>query len=127
GADGMRDGSFGVSFWAGRGGDAVVAIRPQPVDAGEFGQPARGTAPGKDGNKVDGLGDQSARDRDDGFLNELFEPAQRAHAGTGMDGADAARVAGAPGFEQVERFSAAHLADGDTVGAQAQRGTDQIG
>ena len=37
----------------GCGVDAVVAVRPQPFDAGEFGQPARGTAPGKDGNEVD--------------------------------------------------------------------------
>ena len=61
--------------------DAVVAVRPQPFDAGEFGQPARGTAPGKDGNKVDGLGDQRARDSDDALLNELFKTAERANAG----------------------------------------------
>jgi hypothetical protein len=109
------------------GGDAVVAVRPQPFDAGEFGQPARGTAPGEDGNKVDGLGDQGARDGDDSLLDELFEAAQRADAGTGMDGADPARMAGAPGFEQVEGFGPAHLADRDAVGAQAQRRTDQIG
>ena len=48
-------------------------------------------------------------------------------AGAGMDGADAAGMAGAPGLEQVERFGAAHLADRDAVGAQAQRGADEIG
>ena len=78
--------------------DAVVAVRPQPFDAGKLGQPARGTAPGKDGNKVDGFRDQSARDRDDGLLNELFKATQRADAGARMDGADAARMARAPGF-----------------------------
>jgi hypothetical protein len=37
-----------------------------------------------------------------------------------VDGGDAAGMAGAPGFEQVERLGAAHLADDDAVGAQAQ-------
>ena len=59
---------------------------------GEFGQPARGTAPGKDGNKVDGFRDQSARDRDDSLLDELFKATQRADAGAGMNGADPARM-----------------------------------
>src|SRR3546814_3213476 len=107
--------------------DAVVAVRSQPLDAGEFGEPARGTASGEDGNKVDGLRDQRARDRYDSFLNELFETAQCADAGAGVDGADAAGVAGAPGFEQVEGFRAAHLADGDTIRPQAKAGAHQIG
>ena len=45
----------------------------------------------------------SARDGDDRFLDELFETAQRADAGAGVDRADAAGMAGAPGFEEVER------------------------
>jgi hypothetical protein len=114
-------------WWWGCGGDAVVAVRAEPFDAGEFGEPARGAAAGEDGDEVDGLGDQRARDGDDGFLDELFEAAQRADAGAGMDRADAAGMAGAPGFEEVERFGAAHLADRDAVGAQAQRGADEIG
>ena len=99
--------------------DAVVAVRPQPLDTGKLGQPARGTAPGKDGNKVDSLGDQGARDSDDGFLDELLEASQRANAGTGMDGADPARMAGAPGFKEVESFGPANLADRDAIRAQA--------
>jgi hypothetical protein len=47
--------------------------------------------------------------------------------GAGMDRADAAGMAGAPGFEEVEGFGAAHLADRDAVGAQAQRRADEIG
>ena len=78
-------------------------------------------AAGEDRDEIDGLGDQGARDRDDGFLDELLEPAQRADAGAGVDGADAAGMAGAPGLEEIERFGAAHLADRDAVGAQAQR------
>ncbi len=41
--------------------------------------------------------------------------------GPGVDGADAAGMAGAPGLEEVERLSAAHLADRYAVGPQAQR------
>ncbi len=107
--------------------DAVVAVRSQPFDAGEFGQPGARNRAGKDGNKVDGLGDQGARDRDDSLLDELFKAAQRADAGTRMDSADPARMAGAPCFEQVKGFRSAHLADRDAVGAQAQGGPHQIG
>ncbi|CAM5340128.1 hypothetical protein ATER59S_01087 [Aquamicrobium terrae] len=84
--------------------DGVIAVRPQPIDAGEFDQTARRSAPGKNSNKVDSLGDQSARDRDDGFLDELFEAAQRTDAGTSMDRADAAGMSRPSGFEQIEGF-----------------------
>ena len=107
--------------------DAIVAVRPQPLNAGKLGKPARGTAPGKDGNKVDGLGDQGARDGDDSLLNELFKAAQRTDAGAGVDGADPAGVSRAPCFQKVEGFRSAHLADGDAIRAQAQRGPHQIG
>ena len=70
----------------------------------------------------------SARgDGDDGFLDELLEAAQRAERGAGVDGADAAGMAGAPGLQEIERFGAAHLADRDAVGPQAQRRADEIG
>src|SRR5699024_2801113 len=92
-----------------------------------FGQSARGTAPGKDGNDVDGLGDQRARDGDDSLLNELFKATERTDATAGMNGANSAGVPRAPRFQKVEGFRSPHLADGDAVGAQAQRGTDQIG
>jgi hypothetical protein len=36
---------------------------------------ARGAASRQHGDQVDGLGDQRARDRDDGFLDELLEAA----------------------------------------------------
>ena len=84
-------------------------------------------AAGEHRDDVDGLGDQGARNGDDGFLDELLEPAQRADAGAGVDGADAAGMAGAPGLEEIERLGAAHLADRDAVGAQAQRGAHEIG
>ena len=90
------------------------------IDAGEFDQPSRRSAPGKDSNKVDGLGDQRARNRDDGFLNELFEAAQRTDARTGMDGADASGMTCAPGFEQIEGFGTADLTDRNAIRAKAQ-------
>ena len=99
--------------------DGVIAVRPQPIDAGEFDQPAGRAASGKNGDEVDCLGNQGARDGDDGFLDELFEASQRANTGTGMDGADPARMAGAPGFKEVESFGPAHLADRDAIRAQA--------
>ena len=37
----------------------------------------------------------------------------------GVQGPDAAWMAGAPGLQQVQRLSAADLTDGDSVGAQA--------
>ena len=45
-------------------------------------------------------------------LNELFHAAQCADRAAGVDGADLARMAGAPGLEQFERFGAAHFANG---------------
>ena len=44
-----------------------------------------------------------------------------------MDGADAAGMASAPCFEEVERLSAAHLADGNAVRTKAERGANEIG
>jgi hypothetical protein len=43
-----------------------------------------------------------------------------------VDGADAAGMAGAPGLEEVQRLSAAHLADRDAVGPEAERGADKV-
>ena len=45
----------------------------------------------------------------------------------GVERADAAGMAGAPGLKQVQRLGAAHLADRDAVGPQAQRRADEIG
>ncbi|MNT44520.1 hypothetical protein D3C72_1810510 [compost metagenome] len=44
-----------------------------------------------------------------------------------MDGADAARMAGRPGLQQVERLGAAHLADRYAIGPQSQGGADELG
>ena len=44
-----------------------------------------------------------------------------------MQCGDPAGVAGVPGLEHVERFRTTHLADDDAIGAQTQRGADEIG
>ena len=51
----------------------------------------------------------------------------RSQRGARVDRADAAGMASAPRLQQVQRLGAAHLADRDAVGPQAQRGADQIG
>ena len=63
----------------------------------------------------------------DGFLDELLEAAQRSEGGAGMQGADAAGMAGAPGLQEVQGLGAAHLADRDAIGPQAQRRSHEIG
>src|SRR5205807_4697654 len=66
------------------------------------------------------LRDQSARDGDDGFLDELLKPAQSTERSAGVDGADSTRMACAPGFEQIQSLSAAYLSDRDAVRSQTK-------
>ena len=103
------------------GGEDVVAGGAETPDHGEFGEPSGGAAAGENGDDVNGLGDERARDRDDGFLDELLEPAQRADRRSGVQRADAAGMAGSPGLEEIEGLRAAHLADRDSIGPQPQR------
>ena len=86
------------------GSDAVIAVRSETFDAGEFREPSRGTASGENRHHADGFGDQRLGDSDDGFLDELFEAAQRAERSAGVDRADAAGMAGAPGLQEIERL-----------------------
>jgi len=81
----------------------------------QFGEVSRGTAPRQDSDEVNRLGDQCAWDSDDSFLNKLFHATQGTKSGPGMDRADAAGMAGAPRLEEIERFWAADLANGDAV------------
>ncbi len=53
----------------GCGGDAVVAVRPEAFDASELCEAASRAAAAEHRDEIDSLGDQRARDRDDGFLN----------------------------------------------------------
>src|SRR3546814_3456604 len=54
-------------------------------------------------DEIDGLGDQAPGNGDDIFRNELFDTVQRGPRAVGMDGGDAAGMAGIPGLEHVER------------------------
>ncbi len=118
----------GLRVGGGERCEAVVAGRGvEPFDAGQLGQPASVRVADQHGDQVDRLGDQRARDRHDGLLDELLHPAERTERGAGVNRADAAGVAGAPGFDEVERLGAANLADGDTIGPEAQRRADQLG
>ena len=93
----------------------VVAVRAKALDTSQLGEPPIGAAAGQDGNELDGLGDQGAWHRDDGFLDQLLHSAQRAECRAGMDGADATGMTGAPGFQEIERFGASDLTDGNAV------------
>src|SRR3546814_11056401 len=99
---------------------AVVAVRLKPFAASEFGEATGRAAAAEHRDEIDGLGDQRAGDRDDGFLNELLEAAHRAERGAGVDGADAARVARPPRLEHIKRLGGADLPERNTTGGQAR-------
>ena len=63
---------------AGKIDERVVAVFAEACDSRELDQPALSPSAGKHGDDLDGLGDERARNGDDGFLDELFETAQRA-------------------------------------------------
>src|SRR3546814_4510213 len=62
--------------------DGVTALRVEAGDARDRVDAAREPAPGNEHDRVDGLGDQPARDGDDAFLNKLFEPVERSEEHT---------------------------------------------
>ena len=47
--------------------------------------------------------------------DQLFQPVERVARAVGVQGRDAARMAGVPGLEQVEGGAVAQLADDDPV------------
>ena len=51
-----------------------------------------------------------ARNGDDRFLDQLLHPPQGTDRASGVDRPDPARVAGAPGLEEIKRLGAAHFA-----------------
>jgi hypothetical protein len=64
----------------------IDAERGEALHRREVGEPPCGAAAGEDRDEVDGLGDEGARHRDDGFLDKLIEAAQRADRGAGVSG-----------------------------------------
>ena len=113
--------------WWEKGGEGVIARGGQSGDPSKFGQATLGAPSGQNGDQVYGFCDQRARNCHHRLLDQLFEPPQCADRGPGVDRADPARMAGAPGLEQVQRFGAAHLADGDAIRPQPQRRAYEIG
>ena len=79
------------------------------------------------GDDLDRLGDQRARHGDDGLLDELLEPAQRAERRVAVNGADAAWMSRAPGLEEVERFGTAKSPIGMRSGRGRSDERDEIG
>src|SRR3546814_14016445 len=83
-------------------GDGVVAIG---IESGHFGDAldlAANASSRNEHDEIDGLGDQAPGNGDDIFRNELFDTVQRGPRAVGMDGGDAAGMAGIPGLEHVE-------------------------
>ncbi len=82
-----------------------------------------------------GLGDKDdeADGRRDGLLHggggdfgdEIFEAGKPAFGIVGVNGGDAAGMAGIPGLEQIEAFAAPDLADENAVRPVAQRRAEQ--
>src|SRR5450631_4312718 len=66
-----------VSWPISRGVKDVVAVGTEPFDTGELDKPPIRTPTCQDSDELDGLGDHCARDRDDGFLNQLLHPPER--------------------------------------------------
>ena len=96
------------------------------TDPLRIGEATLGAAPGKNSDDVDRFGDQRARNSDDGLLDQLLKTAQRAERRACVDCPDAAGVTGAPGFQEVEGFGPADLADRNAVGPKAQRRADEV-
>ena len=101
--------------------------RRRPFDAGEFGKAPVGAPACEHGDELDGLGDQRARHGDDGFLNQLLQPAECAQRRARMDGPDASGMSGAPGFQEIQRLRAAHLADRDAIRPEPKGRANEIG
>src|SRR6516165_12684939 len=105
----------------------IVTRGTEAFDESEFGQSAGGAATAEHCDEIDGLCDERARDGNDRFLHELLETPQGADGRASMNGADPAGMAGSPGFQQVQRFGATHLADWYAIRPQPERRTHEIG
>src|SRR3546814_12990395 len=82
--------------------DGVTALRVEAGDARDRVDAAREPAPGNEHDRVDGLGDQPARDGDDAFLNKLFEPVARGGRAVCLACRHAAWLPGVAAFPDVQ-------------------------
>ena len=77
-SDGRRRNAYAImAVSCRRGGRSRRSGRDPSTRASSVSRRAAAAA-GEDGDELDGLGDQRARDGDDGLLDELLEPAERA-------------------------------------------------
>jgi hypothetical protein len=104
----------------GNGREDVVARLGQTLDRDKIDKAPLRAAARQDSDDIDGFCDHRTRYSEDRFLDELLKPAKRAERRASMDGADTARMAGAPGFQEVQGFGAADLADGNAVWSKAK-------
>ena len=120
------------SFPVGRSGDAFefpAAVGTATADAVESRKATAGgvrrVAPDV-GADLDGLRHQLPRRGVDDFFDELTDAIEHRARVVGVDGREAPRVAGVPGFEQFECTAVSHLTDQDAVRAKPHRRHDGV-
>src|SRR3984957_974633 len=82
---------------------------------------ARVAAAGDIDDSVDGLGDERPRRCHGNLEDELLQAQKSAFGGPRVNGRNAARMPGPPGFQKVNRFTAAHFPDDDPIGSHPKR------
>src|SRR5579875_690676 len=111
----------GITLSFGDSPYSIAAVRGAALRPRDLRNPARALRTAGDENQqIDALGDKPRIRRNARFLHEAFKSQQRRLSAVGVGGGEAARVAGVPGLEQIQRLMAAHLADDDPIGAHAQ-------
>src|SRR3990167_2758850 len=104
----------------------LIATLVVADDSGDLLDVAGATAPGEEHHQVDRLDDQRLWRGQGDLQDQLLQAQQGALGGSGMDRGDTARVAGAPGLDQVQGLATTYFADHHPVGTQAQSGAHQI-
>ena len=89
----------------------VVAHAIEADDAGDALDAALASAPSDMDDHIDRFRDQRTGRVHRHFENQLLQAQQRAQCGAGVDGRDAAWMAGAPHLDEIQCLGATHLAD----------------
>src|SRR3546814_16879860 len=107
-------------------GDGVFAIGIEARDLGDRLDAPSNAAALDENHEVDRLGDQPPGYSDDGLLDQLFQAIERRPGGVGVNGGDAARVAGVPGFQHVEGLDRESVVSGKSVSLRVALGGGRI-
>src|SRR3546814_3193227 len=99
----------------------------EALDPGDGLDPAPLAPAADEDDEVDRLGDQPARHRDHGLLDELLQSVERRMGRVGVDRGDAAGMTRVPGLQHVEGLGSPDLADDDAVGPKAHGRAYEIG